>query len=790
VPPNPAEQPIQPFAPPPSLAAQASRSFGPGNLVAPEIPLADADAEPGPWIGVPLNQVVDTPPDTYARNQLMSLQFSTKANPRKVPALVGDSNSSLEILTFISLLSDRYTAKATRCSQDGFAELLKISVADRIDPTIKHPVFELRFNARFSKFKIDWASKGEPRFLPDRFTFFRKGTTQKHYNYRFDFVVQVHDTYESDHPWSIMKDVLMKVHEKDGDGQVPAAINGFVLPELLRAWNHRTTTDQNRGDFLRVLASLTNGSIRFQATKGKVGKHQKRVDKDLRLYSMTVVFPWATDLLSQNPACAMTDSTFKSCKPYTLAILHLIFANESVPIGFAISPSETADSYIRLYDHIHSILGVVARRFPEKQINPAANSAGTDPWDEGAVEKEEGGARDDAPEEEELWDSSGEREAPAEAPNAPAAESPECAEAAWQAAQRVRLRAERTLLTQLPILTDQGSALQKFVAHFQLEWKLCHRHIIENVGAKGRLTDFVCRLLRCFSLEEYQATRESIIEEIQPREDHLSKVPGWDSLLRLLGILVDNHPLSTPSTWALWMRLGCPRTTNSAESVNGRLNADTAGVNSFVERVFIVVRHFLCRYNSRFSWSNRAVSRNRRKIWPADNAPWSSPAKAEFYRKLHMVNVGETYEQRMARQCIGPADPWRYIPMREDACQVRFLKKPRLPDGWAIVSPILPGARHLPIDASRPLLLSIAEQSARTERSHMAWTIAYSLMKHLGPKKWKHSAADIVERIHRRSCELGIPETGISALDQAHWRTWCWDNLGQDLPSGRPVFSR
>jgi hypothetical protein len=35
-----------------------------------------------------------------------------------------------------------------------------------------------------------------------------------------------------------------------------------------------------------------------------------------------------------------------------LAILHVIFANESIPIGFAISPSETGDAYCRLFDHI------------------------------------------------------------------------------------------------------------------------------------------------------------------------------------------------------------------------------------------------------------------------------------------------------------------------------------------------------------------------------------------------------------------------------------------------------
>jgi hypothetical protein len=64
-------------------------------------------------------------------------------------------------------------------------------------------------------------------------------------------------------------------------------------------------------------------------------------------YCVTIIFPWAVDLIARQPKCAMTDSTFKAVKPYTLAILQLIFANESIPIPFGISPSETGASYMR-----------------------------------------------------------------------------------------------------------------------------------------------------------------------------------------------------------------------------------------------------------------------------------------------------------------------------------------------------------------------------------------------------------------------------------------------------------
>jgi hypothetical protein len=52
----------------------------------------------------------------------------------------------------------------------------------------------------------------------------------------------------------------------------------------------------------------------------------------------------------------MTDATFRSVKPFTLAILHLVFANETIPIGFSIAPSETGGLYKELYQHIIDLM--------------------------------------------------------------------------------------------------------------------------------------------------------------------------------------------------------------------------------------------------------------------------------------------------------------------------------------------------------------------------------------------------------------------------------------------------
>jgi hypothetical protein len=705
---------------------------------------------------------------------MISVNFSDKGkNSKQLDVFIGQSNSSAEILLWLNSLGARYTAKHSSCSMNGYTDLIKIYLPD---PRATKPVvvFEFRFNADFSNLKVSWKPGAASALLPDQTTWYRYGTRSRLYNRRFDFLISVLPEYGAKHPWTVLQDCLLKIRGNNPDGKIPSAILDCVLPHFTRAMTNRLTTDYNREQFLRMLASLTHGSIKFHATREKMGKHQKRVN-GLYLHSMSVVFPWATDLLRQDPDCAMTDSTFRSCKPYTLAILHLIFANESIPIAFALSPSETAISYISLYNHIQEELKVVERGVPEAQRNEAPFT-GDEPCPE----------TDETPEEADDGDELGpfvEGMPPAESlPESPPPAQPE------EPQRRVSLRRSphpphygdqnsRTLLTKLPVLTDQGTALAALVDWFDLDWKLCHRHIIESVGAKGRVTDFVCRILRCFSVEEYDVERVAILHEIAGREKFFEEVKGWDSVLRLLGRLEDEHPLCVQSTWALWKRLGLPRTTNSAESVNGRLNENTLNQKSFVERVFIVAQHFITRYNSRFSWRDRSLNRNRSKCWP-DPASDDSPAKTEFYRTLHRVRPHESLAARKDRPCSLEADRRFFIPRRADSTSVYFPKKVKFPSGWAIEATIGATKEQFPAEPGRPLLLTLPEQSARTQRSRIAWGIAYGLMKSLGQTKWKNIGATIVSWVSIRAGQLKLPDDGIPSLDQARWRNDCWDRWG------------
>jgi hypothetical protein len=184
--------------------------------------------------------------------------------------------------------------------------------------------------------------------------------------------------------------------------------------------------------------------------------------------------------------------------PYILEILHVIVANESVPIALCVFPSETADSYDRLYQHVADVLN--------DQHMP-------------------------------------------------------------------------NVLNGLRLVSDQGAGLKELVSRWNLDWKLCHRHLIENAGAWTRIGDWTARILRCCSEDEYQKVKTTINIEISlMSEEHRLRMESssrlkWQHLQMMLGH-VKPDAFRDPAIWARWKRLGCPTTTNAAESIHSHLNAD------------------------------------------------------------------------------------------------------------------------------------------------------------------------------------------------------------------------
>jgi hypothetical protein len=200
------------------------------------------------------------------------------------------------------------------------------------------------------------------------------------------------------------------------------------------------------------------------------------------------------------------------------------------------------------------------------------------------------------------------------------------------------------LLKKIPLVSDQGSGLAKLASDYGLNWKLCHRHMIEKFGSRTILGSWVARLLRCCSDDEYLAERAVIqneFEEVQPWKRFPDKWPLFQHLMKADG---DPNLLPFayhPDRWMRSRRPGCPSTTNGIESIHRWLNALKHSRETFMSRLNKVIEYCHERYMHR----NDPGRRERR----ASNQHWKSlddkPAplatsardtgRAEFYRALN-----------------------------------------------------------------------------------------------------------------------------------------------------------
>jgi hypothetical protein len=323
-----------------------------------------------------------------------------------------------------------------------------------------------------------------------------------------------------------------------------------------------------------------------------------------------------------------------------------------------------------------------------------------------------------------------------------------------------------TILTGLPLLTDQGSALEAFVNDRHLIWKICHRHISEAIGANSLLGKWAARLLRCYSEAEWRRTREVISCEMADpdiRGCYERKGPAFESLLRLLQLGItkdDKHHLAKMERWALWLRHGIPRMTNSAESVNGHINAEIDSTTHFLDRLTVVAMHLRRPYLSRNTWCDRALKRKARTCWPSpENADQFSDERSRFYRQLHNA------EQLTApvKRRFAPPNPLYLIP---PSCKPDLVVC-SLPANWA-----LPRRSRLQPNAA---VLTLRQEAAKTPKSSCARQIALDLRSHIGARNWAQYGTQVFTNILDLAGSCGVPETDdIPTRSEGKWRAQCW----------------
>lgn len=142
---------------------------------------------------------------------------------------------------------------------------------------------------------------------------------------------------------------------------------------LVDRWRRLELTRAAHQGLKRKLEELCAGRTKFYFREA--AKHfdlipLARGQKDpQKLFGLTWIFPWAASIIKHlRPSCLILDGTFESMKPYTLEVIEAVIANEAIPIGLGITPSESELSYTRLWDHLAETLGTdgadILKRIP------------------------------------------------------------------------------------------------------------------------------------------------------------------------------------------------------------------------------------------------------------------------------------------------------------------------------------------------------------------------------------------------------------------------------------------
>jgi hypothetical protein len=553
-------------------------------------------------------------------------------------------------------------------------------------------------------------------------------------------------------------------------GHVPvsgedAVFRRFFSPSLDELKERGDVSHAWRSRFGEFLVEQTQGSVRLlwsDAQRTKMINLPNENGDTTALYGFTVVLPWARDVLPQATAMC-TDSTFDLLKDYTLAILHCIVGNESIPISFAVSPTEAQGSYDRQYDQLESILSSGNPILPETVQEVVARDDdfidSGEELDRQVLQKLEDNRIDAA------------NGIPAQvipivvdglnAGGSDDEEEMHVDDGPPVFAER-QLPATVAFLRSLPIVTDMGTALSAFVAKRNLNWKLCHWHILRAVGPKSQVGDWVNRLLRCNSEEEYIAMKAVIEQEIPLAYTEERFYPDnihWIHAMIGVPIAPKKCLLVNKARWARWLRPGCPLTSNCAEAVHGRLNQAALGVRDWFRRLGILLESLKARYENRNTWCCSSLRRNWSKCYPTEDQKkgyqyWR--ARAKFYQQLHTARgMKEPNLHRKFREI----DPRLVVPPQFASHRTSLPTPPSF---------------QLDQEVSRRHIVINPEGKFYTVSDRKLVDIAWGIRNRIGCTNWKGSSVQILRRIAELATELKIPKDGvIPPKDEAKWRDAC-----------------
>ena len=193
-------------------------------------------------------------------------------------------------------------------------------------------------------------------------------------------------------------------------------------------------------------------------------------------------------------------------------------------------------------------------------------------------------------------------------------------------------------LVKLPVLSDEGTALQAFCKKFEITQFFCFRHIIEKFGANSQIAVIVRKLLFI--------------------EDKLEFYHYWNSYIQMItGIFLDSNTdnqnrfkklfntqydsktgiLTSPNfdNQALWTRgpMHIATSTNHVESGHQKLNCKTRHVRKFMKKIQILLE-YIC--NRKQKASKRP---NLKKLIQKISRPLHDECKKELIFLQQLYNI-------------------------------------------------------------------------------------------------------------------------------------------------------
>jgi hypothetical protein len=373
----------------------------------------------------------------------------------------------------------------------------------------------------------------------------------------------------------------------------------------------------------------------------------------------------------------------------------------------------------------------------------------------------------------------------------------------------------KKLLTDLPLVSDQGKALGKLVRHFDLDWKLCHRHMIENAGASSLVGSWVSRILRCCSEAEYKHVRDVINLEVETlyRKYQPNRLypKGYGRLKMLLDPECADWQYQLDH-WARWRCIGCPNTSNAAESVHAKLNAQKRQRRLFMGRLQLVVNYCQKRYDERNVEGRRTRRASNDFLLMLKRPAGQDMLAAEDTGKLEFYTRLNTFRETWDSPLIPPENQKWLFPERSldgilrssdedititDADPVKH----RLPNDWLPPQLQKPGKKWQSPDGKETVIpgrlkvflgepgdetdIDAQERKSGKLYCDLAWEIILSI-RWMKPKEWEARRVEIIcdtvalgERL-RINEELDMTQPA----NEVKWRTMAYELAGISTPPG------